>query len=68
MKCSYQRKAASNRGAVQNTIRIVREAEQADQERIARRKREPRRRVRRASEADPDREFVNEHHVVVCTP
>ena len=68
MECSYQRKAAINRGAVQDTIRIVREAEQADQEGIARRKREPRRRVRRPSEADPDGNFVNEHHVVVCTP
>ena len=53
---------------MQDTIRIVREAEQADQERSARRKREPRRRVRRPSEADPDGDSVNEHHVVVCTP
>lgn len=44
-----------------------REAEQSQQERSARRKREPRHRGRRSERAEEDRNHTDDHHAEVCT-
>ena len=53
--------------AAQDVSWAGREAEQPQQERSARRKREPRYRGRRSEKAEEDRNHTDDHHAEVCT-
>ena len=53
--------------AAQDVSWAGREAEQPQQERSARRKREPRHRGRRSERAEEDRNHNDDHHAEVCT-